>query len=118
MTQNVSHWRTMHNRLGDDWWQVSALNQGRCNWSTESVDWRLTHPQRTCAIQMEPLIDFHHEPPTGYRYEAAQERFYQGNQLFMSVFNYNDFNEVIVFRFYNTKKGEYYAPVNWPSRVT
>ena len=66
-------------------------------------------------FQMELPIDFHHEPPTGYRYEAVRK-----NASTIAIwtvyergFNYNDFNECrCIWGFYNTKKGEYYAPVN------
>ena len=64
---------------------------------------------------MELPDDFPHQPPEGYRYEAIRK-----NASTMSIwtvcnpgFIYNDGNDVrCIWGFYNTKKREYYAPVN------
>ena len=64
---------------------------------------------------MELPIDFHHEPPTGYRYDAIRKN---ANVIaiwtvYERGFNYNDHNECYcIWGFYNTKTGEYHAPVN------
>ena len=60
-------------------------------------------------------IDFPHEPPEGYRYEAVRK-----NSTTIAIwtvcnpgFVYNDGNDVrCIWGFYNTKKGCYYAPIN------
>ena len=60
-------------------------------------------------------LDFHHEPPQGYRYEAIRK-----NASVLAIwtvcnpgFVYNGGNDVrCIWGFYNTKKQEYYAPIN------
>tara|TARA_B100000085_G_scaffold152700_1_gene138771 strand:+ start:269 stop:571 length:303 start_codon:yes stop_codon:yes gene_type:complete len=60
-------------------------------------------------------LDFHHEPPQGYRYEVIRK-----NASVLAIwtvcnpgFVYNDGNDVrCIWGFYNTKKGTYHAPIN------
>ena len=60
-------------------------------------------------------VDFPHQPPEGYRYEAVSH-----NASTIAIwtvyergFNYNDHNEChCIWGFYKPKKGCYYAPIN------
>ena len=60
-------------------------------------------------------LDFHHEPPTGYRYEIVRKN--ASTVAIWTVCNpgfvYNDGNDVrCIWGFYNPKKQQYYAPIN------
>lgn len=59
--------------------------------------------------------DFPHEPPTGYRYEVFRHKTNVIAIWLVStrrwVYNNGDESRTI-WGFYNTKKREYYAPVN------
>ena len=65
-------------------------------------------------IELPP--DFHHEPPKGYRYEVIRKN--ASTVAIWSVlcnpgFVYNDGGDVrCIWGFYNTKKGQYHAPIN------
>ena len=60
-------------------------------------------------------LDFHHEPPQGYRYEVVRK-----NASVLAIwtvcnpgFVYNDGNDVrCIWGFYNSKKQQYFAPIN------
>jgi len=60
-------------------------------------------------------IDFRHEPPKGYRYEVIRK-----NSSIVAIwtvcnpgFVYNDGGDIrCIWGFYNTKKQQYYAPIN------
>ena len=59
--------------------------------------------------------DFIHEAPTGFRYRTAQ---FRANVIsiwcdHLNHYNYNNGDKVsTIWGFYNTKKREYYAPIN------
>ena len=64
---------------------------------------------------MELPNDFPHTAPEGYRYEAVQSKssVIAIWTVFERGFNYNDFNECrCIWGFYNTKKQQYFAPIN------
>ena len=64
---------------------------------------------------MELPIDFHHEPPAGYRYEAVRKN---ANVIAIWTvcnpgFVYNGGADIhCIWGFYNSKKRCYYAPVD------
>ena len=64
---------------------------------------------------MELPDDFRHQPPEGYRYEVIRK-----NASIIAIwtvcnpgFVYNDSNDIrCIWGFYNTKKRQYFAPIN------
>jgi len=64
-------------------------------------------------IELPP--DFHHEPPTGYRYQVVQKD--ASTVAIWTICNpgfvYNGGNDILcIWGFYKPKRGEYYAPIN------
>ncbi len=63
--------------------------------------------------------NFHHEPPTGYRYEVVRKN--ASTVAIWTVcnpgFSYNSGADIrCIWGFYNTKTGNYHAPIN-PKKV-
>lgn len=65
-------------------------------------------------IELPP--DFHHEPPTGYRYQVVQKD--ASTVAIWTICNpgfvYNGGNDIrCIWGFYNTKKRQYHSPINF-----